>query len=133
MMPSISFNPTIFFSLGLWPIPSQRKGSETGRFILSTAISIQQTSDGGYIIAGSALPAVPGVLVFWVEKTDHNGSMLWNITYPNSLSEAYAFSAQETPDGGYIIAGVYSAGILVLKTNSYGQIWWSKRVYEDQK
>ena len=89
------------------------------------AHSVQQTTDGGYIIAGV------GDFNFWLVKTDANGNEQWNQTYGGS-SWDQAHSVQQTMDGGYIIAGrtlSYGAGywdFWLVKTDSYGNEQWNQ-------
>jgi hypothetical protein len=69
------------------------------------AYCVRQTSEGGYILAGSMCPN-PGTgnWDFWFVRTDACGNMLWN----KSLGGAYpdmAYFVQQTSDGGYIVAG----------------------------
>jgi len=62
----------------------------------SSGNSVQQTSDGGYIIAGDALGE--SLLI----RTDVNGDTLWTIVGQGGGS---ANSVRQTMDGGYIVAG----------------------------
>ncbi|ESU24938.1 hypothetical protein FEDK69T_04950 [Flavobacterium enshiense DK69] len=74
------------------------------------ASSIQQTTDGGYIIAGysdSHDGDVTGYLTdynYWIVKLTSTGSMQWQKSLGGSEQDE-AMSAQQTTDGGYIIAG----------------------------
>ncbi|MDP8202585.1 MAG: FlgD immunoglobulin-like domain containing protein [Candidatus Tenebribacter burtonii] len=74
------------------------------------AHSVQQTSDGGYIVAGVTWSYGAGSGAFWLVKTDGNGNEDWTQTYGIPGSD-YANSIKQTADGGYIIAG---------DTGSYG-------------
>lgn len=109
--------------------------------------SIQQTTDGGYIVLGdtrsSASGDVTGTLRgtydMWILKLDASGNITWNKTY-GSNSEDFAYSIQQTADGGYIFAGSIltpgtgdSAGpakggpdVWVVKLNTSGNIVWEK-------
>ncbi len=66
------------------------------------ARSIQQTSDGGYIIAGYTVSFGNGD--FWVIKISSDGVIEWQRIYGGDFSEE-ANSIQQTTDGGYIAAG----------------------------
>lgn len=95
------------------------------------ASSVQETNDGGYIITGQTNSFGTGASDCLLIKTDVNGNILWSKTY-GGISSDYANSVQQTLDGGFIIAGVtqsYGAGstdCLVIKTDSNGNIFWSK-------
>lgn len=93
--------------------------------------SVQQTSDGGYIIAGSADESfVEGIQAYLI-KTNANGRMQWQKTIGSEDYES-ARSVQQTSDGGYIIAGPfcthYETGyqVYVAKTNANGKLQWQK-------
>ena len=74
------------------------------------AYSIQQTSDGGYIVAGGTVSFGAGGSDFWILKLDSDGSVAWQKTY-GGLNDDYAQSIQQTSDGGYIVAGnTHSSG-----------------------
>jgi len=95
------------------------------------ANSIQQTQDGGYIVAGWTESYAPGTADILVLKLDSNGNKLWDKTYGGSINDE-ANSIQQTQDGGYIVAGwtwSYGAGgedIWVLKLDSNGNKLWDK-------
>jgi uncharacterized delta-60 repeat protein len=93
--------------------------------------SIQQTSDGGYIVGGRTYSFGAGVGDIWLLKLNSDGSVAWQKTYGGPDFE-YAHSIQQTSDGGYIALGnTYSFGagfadIWVLKLNSDGSVAWQK-------
>lgn len=92
---------------------------------------IQQTSDGGYIVAGYTDSFGAGVMDLWVLKLDSSGNVLWQNTYGGSNYD-WASSIQQTSDGGYIVAGYtysFGSGLMdfwVLKLNSRGGVQWQK-------
>jgi uncharacterized delta-60 repeat protein len=95
------------------------------------AHSIQQTSDGGFIVAGETTSFGVGSADIWVLKLDAAGNVIWQKTYGGS-NEDYAYSIQQTSDGGFIVAGYtrsYGAGsddIWVLKLDAAGNVIWQK-------
>jgi hypothetical protein len=95
------------------------------------ASSVQQTSDGGYIVAGVTWSFGAGSGDIILIKTDANGNISWAKTYGGTNVDG-ASSVQQTSDGGYIVAGVtYSFGagsgdIILIKTASNGNISWAK-------
>ena len=92
--------------------------------------SVQQTTDGGYIITGNKGYST-GDSDLYLVKTDSAGNMLWNKTFGGSGSDI-GWSIQQTNDGGYIIAGAtYSFGavsgdVYLVKTDIAGNMLWSK-------
>jgi hypothetical protein len=91
------------------------------------ALSLVQTSDGGYALAGFTRSYGAGEEDFWLIKTDEAGNMQWNQTY-GGISSDIASSLVETSDGGYAIAGyTYSVGAVdsdswLIKTDEQGVI-----------
>jgi uncharacterized repeat protein (TIGR02543 family) len=90
--------------------------------------SIWQTSDGGYILAGSTFP-LTGSAKACLVKLDSDGSLTWKKTY----GEKYEFnSIMQTSDGGYIVAGYIppvgeeTRDLWVVKLNPDGSIAWQK-------
>jgi len=82
--------------------------------------SVQQTTDGGYILAGwTASFGVSGEA--WLIKTDAIGTEEWSQTF----SGAEVNSVQQTTDGGYILAG-NGSGVLLIKTDVAGVEQWSQ-------
>jgi len=75
--------------------------------------SVQQTLDGGYILAGYL-----GIDNFdtavWLIRTDSSGDTLWTATFGGTLYDS-GRSVEQTSDGGYIIGGDY----YTTSTNSY--------------
>jgi hypothetical protein len=85
------------------------------------AYSVQQTSDGGYIVAGSTYSFGAGGYDIFLIKTDANGNIQWAKTYGGATSD-YAYSVQQTSDGGYIVAGGTGFNVFLIKTDANGDI-----------
>ena len=66
--------------------------------------SVQQTMDGGYVIAGIKERQPPFLYQVWLIKTHSQGGEEWNKTF-GGYSWDYGLSVQQTMDGGYIVGG----------------------------
>ncbi|NIO49301.1 MAG: hypothetical protein GTN73_07700 [Candidatus Aminicenantes bacterium] len=103
-------------------------GERAGDF----AYSIQQTADGGYIVAGETSSFGAGEGDIWVLKLSSIGSIEWQRTYGGSNYD-YARCIKQTSDGGYIVGGStfsFGAGdkdFWILKLNSAGDIEWQRK------
>jgi hypothetical protein len=95
------------------------------------ARSVQQTADGGYIVAGTTRAYGTVNADFYLVKADASGNMTWEQTYGGSGSDN-AFSVQQTADGGYIVLGEtrsYGAGgydFYLMKTDALGNMEWQQ-------
>jgi hypothetical protein len=92
---------------------------------------VQQTADGGYIVAGSTNSSGAGNYDTWLLKLDGSGNVSWQITYGGTLAD-WANSIQQTADGGYIVAGgtrsfgVGNQDFWLLKLDVSGNVTWEK-------
>lgn len=94
------------------------------------ALSADNTNDGGYIIAGSALYA--GNYTTYLVKTNFSGDTLWVKKFVGDYVEI-PNSVKQTSDGGYIITGTGSNSnneiiLFLRKTDANGNIEWSKNI-----
>ena len=93
--------------------------------------SVQQTSDGGYLLGGWTAYYSP-FMDFLVIKTNPNGDVTWAKAYENG-DVNYLAVVQQTSDG-YILGGythsfgggVSDGDFLVIKTNLAGDVIWAK-------
>ena len=74
--------------------------------------SVQQTFDGGYIIAGYTNSFGSSFQVYLV-KTDASGDTLWTRTY-GAADNDYGYSVRQTRDCGYIVAGGLGADVWLI-------------------
>jgi len=102
-----------------------------GKFSDNRAVSVLQTSDGGYLIAGSTSACGNNCPVdIWLIKVSLQGQEQWNQTMGGPGYENMAF-VQQTADGGYILIGntdSYGAGsfdIWFVKVDSNGNMQWN--------
>ncbi len=94
------------------------------------ANSIQQTSDGGFIVAGATYSKGAGEEDAWVLRLNTNGNLLWDKTF-GGKGDDWAKSIQQTTDGGYIVAGetsknADSSNAWVFKLDYKGDILWER-------
>jgi hypothetical protein len=91
--------------------------------------SVQQTSDGGYIVAGYTRSFGNGGDVYLI-KTNAGGDTLWTRTYGGTNTDA-GYSVQQTSDGGYVVAGYTSSygnvpQVYLIKTDASGDTLWTR-------
>lgn len=94
--------------------------------------SLQITSDGGFVIAGSTLASpdedYPDM---YIVKTDGFGKVLWSKNYGGKFSEG-ATDIKQTGDGGYVVAGYTDSegaggtDATLTKLDANGNLTWSQ-------
>jgi hypothetical protein len=106
---------------------SRRFGGSKG----DAGYSVRQTTDGGYIIAGTKESDFYKYGNIWLIKTDSRGNKVWDKTFGGSDWD-WSNCVQQTTDGGYIIIGeTYSWGTgeihgWLIKTNNDGNKEWDR-------
>jgi hypothetical protein len=130
---------TASFGMGsgdFWLVKTDQYGNELwnktyGGAFFDFANCVQQTSDGGYVLAGSTYSFGAAGSDFWLVKTDDAGNEQWNKTY-GGPSNDYGFSVVQTLDGKYAIVGStssFGAGVYdfwLVKTDQFGNMLWNK-------
>ena len=104
-----------------------------GGNVQETVTSIQQTTDGGYIVAGYSNSSANGDVTeisngdydYWVVKLDADRNITWNRLIGGSGTDK-AQSIRQTIDGGYIVAGYSNSSATgnVSEVNHGGNDYW---------
>jgi hypothetical protein len=123
-----------------------------GRTLIEEGFSVEQTTDGGYIITGRSLTGTypywdPVYSNAWLLKTDANGDTAWTKIYGGNGND-YCTSIQQTADLGYIMTGTMnsegnypdyeideeyepdSSKAWLIKTDSAGDTLWTRTYRE---
>lgn len=105
--------------------------------------AIQQTTDGGYIVAGTHhsqngdVGAALGETDAWLVRLDENGAILWEKSFGGPGNDL-GFAVQQTSEGGFLLGGAIDSepgelggdyGLcdsLLVKTTADGTIEWQK-------
>jgi hypothetical protein len=97
---------------------------------------VEQTSDGGYVVAGQT--GIGLGIRLWLVKTNSNGDMVWTKTLGESTHQpTEAFAALQTADGGYIVGanGVLTnredRDVWLVKLTRQGDLVWQNEVSSD--
>lgn len=92
--------------------------------------SIQQTSDGGFILTGATASFSQDFNDVYVAKIDGSGTLLWENNYGGAFDER-GYAIVELPDGGYIVSattetfGLGKIDVYLLRLDSSGWMIWS--------
>lgn len=97
-------------------------------------LSIQCSTDNGYLIAGYTESFGAGMKDVFVLNVDINGGVNWNKAI-GGLNNDVANSVNRTTDGGYIISGVTNSfnengdeDVYLIKIDANGNKLWSKAI-----
>ena len=99
------------------------------------AYSVQQTSDGGYIVAGETASSEYGDTNLFVMKLDEDGNKKWEKVYGGSDDDT-AHYVQEVDDGYIVVGDTWSedngienhggGDFWLLKLDKNGNLVWQK-------
>lgn len=97
----------------------------------SDVCAVQQTTDGGFFAAGSALELLGFDWQTVIIKFDANGDSSWTKIYHSNNMNICCYGAQQTYDGGYVLAGWIAELVdsswcdyFLLKTDENGDSLW---------
>ena len=90
--------------------------------------SVHQTSDGGFIVAGSTNSSGAGGSDAWLIRLDPSGQVIWQKAY-GTVGEEFAVGAQQTSDGGFVVSGFtgpvgFAGNAWIFKTDATGNVQW---------
>jgi len=132
----------------IWVVKLNSKGTITWQQVLGgtdndNAASIRQTTDGGYILAGTSsstdgnVTGNHGGSDFWVAKLNSTGALQWQRSLGGTADD-FAAAIRQTKDTGYIVTGFTSStdgnvtgnhgsyDFWVVKLDDTGAIKWEK-------
>lgn len=101
-----------------------------GGDLSEVAFSVEQTSDGGFIIIGESNSF--GSEDFYLVKTDAEGDTLWTKTYFKENMNDEGYQVKQTPDGGYAFVGEINPinpmnrRVTLVKTDAAGDTLWTR-------
>ena len=108
--------------------------------LYSSAQSIKETSDHGFIIAGGLSSLSNKYHAILLLKTDSSGIPEWSKSYSGPLNYDYSYEVILDADSGFTIGGFGSStidsigdvvyGELLMKTDKAGNLLWGK-VYDE--
>jgi hypothetical protein len=92
--------------------------------------SVQQTSDGGYVICGEREVSTSSGFVGWLVKTDNLGNEEWS----KSLSKGGLYGIQQDPDNNFVAAGTIvtqqsACEGWLLKADGKGDLVWEEYIH----
>jgi hypothetical protein len=120
----------------LWLIKTDARGNKLwgktfGGEKNEAGLSVQQTTDSGYIVCEATKSYGAGGADAWLVKTDASGNKLWDKTF-GGVETDVTHSVQQTRDGGYILCGSTMSRtsgnneMWVIKTDADGNRLWDK-------
>ncbi len=129
-MPVAKSKKTIIGALHLLVLTSNTWEKTFGGAKYDYGYSVQQTNDGGYIVAGQTHSFAAWTSDGYLIKTDPKGRVQWTKTF-GAVSSGSANSVRQTDDGGYIVGGVRDASPILIKLDKNGENQWAAYIGND--
>lgn len=129
--------PSAWFKGDLWILKTDADGDTLWTKIYGGAgedygVSVRETADSGYIIAGVNSSVSAGGKDVWLLKTDAQGDTLWTKVYGGTLEDV-GYDVNVCQDSGYVVTGYINGtgqwtpgDLWLLKTDSSGDTMWTK-------
>lgn len=90
-----------------------------------SAVSIIQTTDGGFALYGETNSIGAGDKDAWLVKTDASGNEQWKQTYGGPAGD-HGRTAIQTIDGGFALVGDTDGSSWLVKTDAAGNTEWNQ-------
>ncbi|MCY7411236.1 MAG: T9SS type A sorting domain-containing protein [Chitinophagales bacterium] len=112
-------------------------------------LALIQTTDGGYLLAGSSLSdssgdktsATKGADDYWVVRIDKEGALLWEKSFGGTGNE-YIYAITNSNDGGFVVGGISNSNnngdkleesmggfdLWMIKCDAQGNIQWQNSI-----
>ncbi len=119
-----------------WLVRTDDEGAEDwiqtyGGRLGDCCMTVTQTDDEGFVLAGYTESFGEGDQDFWLVKTDENGEESWSESYGGEEDET-CWTVIQTEEGGYILAGETESfgegnrDFWMVKTDNRGELIWSQ-------
>jgi len=101
-----------------------------------TPLSLKLVSDRGFILSGYSYDNSTPYYRSFVAKLDSSGNLQWGKTFYSGNYGNYAYTATETPDGGFLVSGsvagttTYYKSLLLAKLSSTGSLVWAEKYHD---
>jgi hypothetical protein len=149
---------TFGFTRDYWVVKTDSLGNKQwdkryGGTLDDYLYSLQQTTDGGYILGGYTFSPIgadvtqpsQGGSDFWLVKTNASGIKQWDKRFGGNQTEDNVGTVQQTIDAGYLISGTSYSAISgdksennlapeqgwLIKTDSLGNKQWDKTIFDN--